>query len=46
MDRTKKSRLEKAGWTVGNASEFLGLTPAEEALVEMKLALSARLRKT
>src|SRR5688572_4121664 len=46
MDRTKKSQLEKAGWAVGDASEFLGLTPAEEELVEIKLALSARLRKT
>ena len=46
MDRAKKSRLEKAGWAVEDASEFLRLTPAEEELVEMKLALSARLRKT
>src|SRR5690606_11648321 len=46
MDRTKKSRLEKAGWAVGDASEFLGLTSAEEELVEMKVALSTRLRKT
>ncbi len=46
MDRTKKSGLEKAGWVVGDASEFLELTAAEEELVEMKLALSARLRKT
>ena len=43
MDRTKKSRLEKAGWAVGDASEFLGLTEAEEELVEMKLALSTLL---
>ena len=45
MDRTKQKRLEKAGWRVGSASDFLELTTAEAALVEMKLALSSRLRK-
>lgn len=46
MDSTKRKRLERAGWSVGSASEFLGLTSVEEELVEMKLALSGKLRKT
>ena len=45
MDRNKKKRLEAAGWTVADASDFLELTDAERKLVEMKLTLSARLKK-
>jgi DNA-binding XRE family transcriptional regulator len=46
MDSNKRKRLAQAGWSVGSASEFLGLTSVEEELVEMKLALSGKLRKT
>lgn len=46
MDRSKRRKLEKAGWRVGTAGEFLQLTKAEEALVEMKVTLGTRLRKT
>ena len=45
MDEAKRRRLEAAGFRVGSASEFLGLSDAENALVEMKLALSANLRR-
>jgi DNA-binding XRE family transcriptional regulator len=45
MEAKKRKRLEKAGWNVGSASTFLGLTSAEEQLVEMKLALGTKLRK-
>jgi DNA-binding XRE family transcriptional regulator len=45
MEKSKRKRLEKAGWKVGTAAEFLQLTPEEAQLVEMKLALSVRLRK-
>lgn len=45
MDRNKQRRLKGAGWRVGSAAEFLELTPIEEQLVDMKLALSAKLRK-
>lgn len=45
MDKKKQKRLEKAGWRVGSAEEFLGLSAVEARLVEMKLALSSRLRK-
>ncbi|MGV8082343.1 MAG: hypothetical protein AB2L09_01725 [Coriobacteriia bacterium] len=38
MDREKQERLEAAGWKVGDASEFLGLSPDEAEYVELKLA--------
>jgi ribosome-binding protein aMBF1 (putative translation factor) len=40
MKRSKRERLEAAGWRVGTAAEFLGLTKEEAAFVEMKLALA------
>ena len=43
MKADKQRKLEKAGWRVGSAADFLGLTPAEEAYVEMKLALAQEL---
>ncbi|MEX1259211.1 MAG: helix-turn-helix transcriptional regulator [Gemmatimonadota bacterium] len=45
MDRQKETRLRKAGWKVGSAEEFLELSPDEVALVEVKLALSEKLRE-
>ena len=44
MKTEKRNRLEKAGWKAGSASEFLGLSPAEEAFIELKLALARSLR--
>jgi DNA-binding XRE family transcriptional regulator len=44
MDAKKRKKLEAKGWTIGNAEDFLQLTPAETALVEMKLALTAKLK--
>jgi ribosome-binding protein aMBF1 (putative translation factor) len=46
MEKAKRKRLEASGWKVGSATEFLELSPVEAELVEMKLALSSRLRKT
>ncbi len=43
-DRTKKSRLESAGWRVGDAADFLELSAEEAAFVELKLALAVYLR--
>lgn len=40
MDAKKRKRLEVAGWTVGNTSDFLELTPAETELVELKVQLA------
>ena len=44
MDKTTKTKLEAAGWKTGNTQEFLELTAAEAAFVDMKLALAADLR--
>ena len=45
MRPNKKKKLEKAGWKVGSARQFLGLTDEEAAFVELKLTLSASLKK-
>ena len=45
MNTAKKKRLEAAGWKVGSAGDFLGLTPEEAELVEMKLALGQALKR-
>ena len=44
MKPGEKRRLEKAGWRVGTAAEFLNLSPEEEALVNMRLALAGAVR--
>jgi predicted XRE-type DNA-binding protein len=44
MDKVKRARLERAGWTLGSAGDFLGLTKAETEYVELKLALAEHLR--
>jgi predicted XRE-type DNA-binding protein len=44
MRKTKRIGLERAGWTVGTADEFLELSPEEVAMVEIKLALATSLR--
>ena len=45
MDRQKKQRLERAGWKLGSPTEFLGLSNEEAALVEVRLALAAAVKK-
>ncbi|MFQ5660951.1 MAG: helix-turn-helix transcriptional regulator [Gammaproteobacteria bacterium] len=44
MKQGKRKKLEAKGWKVGTAVEFLGLTPEEEAFIEMKLSLSQSLK--
>ena len=44
MKKGKRAKLEAAGWAVGSVQDFLGLSDAEAALIEMKLALSRTLR--
>ncbi len=44
MDHEKRQRLEAAGFRVGSAQEFLGLSAEEAALVEMRLSLSDSLK--
>ena len=45
MNTARKKRLEAAGWRVGTAGEFLGLSREQAELVEMKLALGEFLRR-
>jgi len=44
MKRATRTRLERKGWRVGSAEDFLDLNPAEAAIIETKLALSRSLR--
>jgi DNA-binding XRE family transcriptional regulator len=44
MQAAKRKKLEAAGWRIGSAEEFLGLTKEETALVEMKLALAGKVK--
>ena len=45
MNRAKRKQLERKGWKVGTAEEFLGLSPEESRFIELKLALSRWLRE-
>ncbi len=45
MLKEKRERLESKGWKIGSADDFLGLTPEESAYLDLKLSLSADLRK-
>ena len=45
MKAAHKKGLERAGWRVGTAAEFLDLSREEAELVEMKLALSDVLKR-
>jgi predicted metal-binding transcription factor (methanogenesis marker protein 9) len=45
MDASKRKRLEKAGWKVGSAQEFLNLSAEEAAYIEVKLNLAKELFK-
>ena len=45
MKTEKRRRLEAAGWRVGDARDFLELTPQDAEFVEIKLALATRLRE-
>ena len=44
MEKKKRERLLAAGWKVSTATEFLDLSPEEEALVEARIALTRRIR--
>ena len=45
MNSLKKARLQREGWAVGNAAEFLKLNLQEAQFVELKLALAAGVRQ-
>lgn len=44
MDARKRKRLEADGWRFGTYADFLNLTEAEVALVELRASLAAALK--
>jgi predicted XRE-type DNA-binding protein len=45
MRSDKRRKLERAGWVVGDAADFLRLSDGERRFMETKLALAAGLRQ-
>lgn len=45
MQVRKRRKLEAAGWKLGSADEFLGLSAEESAYLDIKQALSQALRE-
>lgn len=45
MRDQKKARLEASGWKVGTATDFLELSPEEEAYIEIRLRLAEGLKR-
>lgn len=45
MKQAKRAKLEAKGWKVGSAEEFLDLAAEEAAYIEMKIALSEKLKQ-
>ena len=45
MHKRKKKKLAKKGWKTGSVAEFLDISAEESAYIEMKLALSEKLRE-
>lgn len=45
MNIQEKNRLQENGWQVGSAQDFLGLTDAEMAYIDLRLSLARRLRE-
>ncbi len=46
MRAAKQKRLERAGWRVGDAADFLELDEVESKLLDIKVALARLLRAT
>jgi hypothetical protein len=45
MRSDKRRKLERAGWAIGDATDFLRLSDDERRFIETKLALAAGLRQ-
>lgn len=45
MRKGKRQRLERAGWKIGDAADFLRLSHEERRFIETKLALAVGLRR-
>jgi hypothetical protein len=46
VEESKIARLRRCGWKVGTSEEFLELTEAESAFIEVRLSLAALFRAT
>jgi transcriptional regulator with XRE-family HTH domain len=46
MDPERKAKLEARGYWVGDAEDFLGLTPHEREMVDLRLRLSREIRES
>ena len=44
MKQNKRKALERAGWRIGDARDFLDLSDVEATLIEVRLALATELR--
>ena len=44
MRPDRQRRLEAQGWRFGSAADLLGLTPAEEVYIDLRIGLAAGLR--
>jgi hypothetical protein len=44
LSKVRREKLERKGWKFGTADEFLELSADEAAYIELKLALSDKLR--
>src|SRR2546429_3940361 len=44
MHESKKKRLERKGWQIGSAEDFLNLSDEESEYIELKLKLSQALK--
>ena len=45
MDQNKRKRLQEAGWTIGCAKDFRGLSDEEEQLIDLRIALVKKVRE-
>lgn len=45
MEPAKRKRLEKAGYQIGDAEDFLALTDQERQLVDLRVALGKAVRR-
>ena len=45
MDATKREAIEAAGWKVGDAADFLGMSDAERRLLDIRVELAAAVRR-
>jgi DNA-binding transcriptional regulator YiaG len=45
VDAKKREALEAAGWKVGDAADFLGLTEEERQLIEFRLMVGRGIRR-